>query len=1192
MTAVDDYIKQWSSASASSPVQSFSVDRENAVAMMRRFALADPSFYILELVQSAVANATVFIDIELQRFASEVDLRMRWTGRLFSRLALLNLFDYLFESEDNLDDADIILLARGINALLHYSPKRVVLFSADEEGGEGTQIEIDPELGTVTFVPVAKEFERFRGVCVRARGLSGMAVVGMSVDRPEFELLGQRVGLAKLEIDFNDARVRSQIDLRYAKEVVTTVSEDDVQARIWADPYNVSGLDLLTWGVKIERLANREMPFQRVGGVVNFNKFTKTADHYGVVRDAHLAHCLARLRPYVGLIGQDQASTPHYDICLPGGESLSPARLTELMRSAQRVLILGSEYAQRAAIMDLSARIAVELDALRLLVGPGELATVRALAGERIDVIAPNWDEPDDLAFFDAERFRPPARPWLIEEMKLEPIELSRFVRLLAARHLVDHEAADAITESMGAFGAVAISIYTPSQGGHAVSTMDHTTVSLVSCDRLIWRGSTTSVHAGHQLVVTLPAISPSVVLAQAVNLSDSQILAPLLAELAVSLAGEKLESATSLALRRVVRMDVEPGSVGSRLVLRALARNLVLSLGNDEQPDEQPAPAILVNFLSTAQAMLDVALFRTCAGKAVAARDLEALFAANKGLIYVAQDGLAGDMGGIDPSRVLALDAEQQRLLIEMIGADCIVELSATTPTNAGLGELDEAMIEHYVAVLQAPVSAEGAPDPAPRHHARRMLQSHLIALASGEQPIESSALAGMLLFDAPQSGQLSFATLMAAVDQGRPVVMLDGRGCDSVTLFDDNFILAVQNKQGPLQLAMNPFLAIALAPLVRVEPAFGFALAGANNWLTDEPHAYLVQMTLDAGGVRGTLGITTRPLRRVGIALLNRESGQVSQLVEHSKVSIIVGFLEVASTLDPARMREMASAVHRAEETLLGELLRELTDIEDEQARQHAAACLLDFAASHLRLFRDERGDTHFAIDNATAARILELPLFPLQSGLPVSALRMLRALCMGGDRRSESDWLHLSEEAPAHLKSWIELHLDVARIYQPPPAPTAPKLGQLNYAQDPDMVWRHDPLTQTLIVHLNAWIRHLWPSHNEQNYLSRSTPPTFVALPPNYGQPANSVARLPLADVDSRAAGLCIVGSPMRVGLNFEHPFIQSVKPSERLDEPTAWLMLAAFAAVSSQTLSFGAPEELIFQENLARSLTSPR
>ena len=44
--------------------KTFTLARQRGIRKMREFALADPSYYILELIQSAVGNQASYINIE------------------------------------------------------------------------------------------------------------------------------------------------------------------------------------------------------------------------------------------------------------------------------------------------------------------------------------------------------------------------------------------------------------------------------------------------------------------------------------------------------------------------------------------------------------------------------------------------------------------------------------------------------------------------------------------------------------------------------------------------------------------------------------------------------------------------------------------------------------------------------------------------------------------------------------------------------------------------------------------------------------------------------------------------------------------------------------------------------------------------------------------------------------------------
>ena len=94
----------------------FKLARRRAIEKLRRFALADPYFYILEIIQAAVANGADYVDIS----CGEGDVLISWTSGHLREDELAQLFDFLFASKDRLDLAHVRSLALGVNALMLF----------------------------------------------------------------------------------------------------------------------------------------------------------------------------------------------------------------------------------------------------------------------------------------------------------------------------------------------------------------------------------------------------------------------------------------------------------------------------------------------------------------------------------------------------------------------------------------------------------------------------------------------------------------------------------------------------------------------------------------------------------------------------------------------------------------------------------------------------------------------------------------------------------------------------------------------------------------------------------------------------------------------------------------------------------------------------------------------------------------
>ena len=120
MSSISAVIERAKAGGTYSERKRFSIARGRAIEKMRRFALADPYFYILELIQAAVANEAEYIEISIE----DGDVTLAYIGGGLARDDLSNLFDYLFASKDRADIGHLRELALGINAVLLFKPSR------------------------------------------------------------------------------------------------------------------------------------------------------------------------------------------------------------------------------------------------------------------------------------------------------------------------------------------------------------------------------------------------------------------------------------------------------------------------------------------------------------------------------------------------------------------------------------------------------------------------------------------------------------------------------------------------------------------------------------------------------------------------------------------------------------------------------------------------------------------------------------------------------------------------------------------------------------------------------------------------------------------------------------------------------------------------------------------------------------
>ena len=92
--------------------RTFTLARKRAIQKMRQFALADPYYFVLELIQAAVANGATYINVA----TDDSSFTLSYTRGFFREEELGQLFDFLFAGKDRTDIGHVRELALGINA--------------------------------------------------------------------------------------------------------------------------------------------------------------------------------------------------------------------------------------------------------------------------------------------------------------------------------------------------------------------------------------------------------------------------------------------------------------------------------------------------------------------------------------------------------------------------------------------------------------------------------------------------------------------------------------------------------------------------------------------------------------------------------------------------------------------------------------------------------------------------------------------------------------------------------------------------------------------------------------------------------------------------------------------------------------------------------------------------------------------
>lgn len=722
--------------------RTFTLARKRAIQKMRQFALADPYYYVLELIQAAVANGATHINVA----TDESSFTLSYTGGFFREEELGQLFDFLFAGKDRTDIGHVRELALGINALLLFQPDRIVV-----ESGNGT-----PE--STTRMVVTKNAENvdigrsklaLSGTYIRADNVSRWAVRNKTSLEPlpgmplEAAAIEERCLTAPIPVLVNDKPM-----FGYATQSIPRLlgyrrtiefDEGDLFGSLGMYPLDFTpSFKLLTYGVWIQSASYELMSGVGVGGIICFDRLRKTADHSGIVHDEVWQEMWARLRPYAEQLRSGASGAIRGAVTLLSGASLSARELRPLIRACDRVVLVAPTVGPESRGGVLAHEIGATLDALAIKASAADEAWLRGLAGAEVSLLRPNLADGQDHAFFTGQQAcEVPARPWLAPPVAMASFDLETLVRditqlydasqkgaVKARLRRVEQEASFVL----GGTGEVSATVYTP----EAPPSTTRLTVQLVTVDRLVCEIGLTSAYPGHVLRVDLPDASPSRLRRPLGDPRSGTSLVEHIARALVPRAVSALRAAAGKALAREVDAQGSGPAVLRAIALAALSRSLVSRF----QKDDSGVPRVRFSLVEGAhtEELLERPLLPTLSGSWVSMRGLERFVEQTGGLIYGVIPTVPPALEGLDPSHILQLDEEEEQLLLSLLGDAAYVRVDRrdVLAEHRGLQCRDLALGLHRYP--EFPLLVEGA-DPAGWSAPERQaaVEALVLQLASG---------------------------------------------------------------------------------------------------------------------------------------------------------------------------------------------------------------------------------------------------------------------------------------------------------------------------------------------------------------------------------------------------------------------------------------------------------------------------
>lgn len=715
MAAIDEVIaRARQGGSGFAERKQFKLARRRAIEKLRRFALADPYFYILELIQAAIAGKADFVDIA----CADGELLISWTGGSLREDELAQLFDFLFASKERLDLAHVRSLALGVNALMLFEPEQVVIESGD--GTPGNTARMVVRAGAES-VEVGRGQGTMAGTYVRASKLDRDKVAKETGRRGdddgglEYATVESRCLTAPVPLVFNGQPLfgwsRQRVPGLFGYEKARGFDEGDLYGSIGLKPHGGEpSFQLLTHGVWVQSYQYELVKGYKLGGIVCFDRLHKTVDHSGFVRDDRFEEMWLRLRPYAeALIGGKELATAK--ITSVGGLAYSPNELRELLRTHPRVVAMPPDDAiegETSVPTWRGSTIARMLEAELLRVPDTQLSALRVLGGRELLLWRPHVGDSEDQEFYSQSPVELPG-PHLLPPIDLaapslealvtallgevaaatgEPLHPDIWMRVLAemragGRLVVEareaplaKRVAAQLRVTLGETGTIQARLFTPIDPGEASSGL---LVRVTSTGRLLEQRLFASAYPGRTLDVELPTAQPSTLRRHGL----AQRIAEVFAELAVPLLREQ----DRRALAGLGVGKIEPDSAAARLALQVLSRVTVARL-RAARPGRM-APGLSFSLLRPVAGIdpLALELLRTVSGRPLSLRALALLSDETAGLVYGTIAEVPADLDGLDTDRILALDAASERTLIGLLGEAGYVRVDARDVLTEALG-------------------------------------------------------------------------------------------------------------------------------------------------------------------------------------------------------------------------------------------------------------------------------------------------------------------------------------------------------------------------------------------------------------------------------------------------------------------------------------------------------------------------
>ncbi|MCX4240334.1 hypothetical protein [Paraliomyxa miuraensis] len=1174
----------------------FTVARTRAIEKMRRFALADPHFYVLELIQAAIANGAANIALALH----DDHCTMSYIGGGLHEHELGQLFDFLFASKDRTDIGHVRELALGINAALLFRPSRVTVESGNGTHAGTTRMVMHHGAQTID---VGRPEKALSGTYVHIEGMNRRAALGpwsalrLGGRLRELDAIEERCLASPIPIIVNGTPLFGYSSQRtpglFGYRAVVAIDEGDLYGALGIEPsFPNPSLTLLTHGVSIQAKEVQLVQGAQLGGIICYDRLRKTVDHSGIVEDEILEQLWSRLRPYAEMLADGrQRTSPWVATFLGTTEPASPAELRRRLAGVRRLVLVPGQTRLSTPQGERAQAIGEALGAPVLCIDDPDVAALRALSGGKVTAVRPDLTTPADAAFYTRPAASPPPRPWLISPVEAAPLPPLDAATAVLGRHRSDEQVVQ-LADFLGT-APIELTVYTPLQASEA----DTLSVEIRTAERLAWHGRLGSAHPGHVLVVETRDALPAGLTALLTDDPGAPLVAEALAAVAVTHAMPALAEAGDRAIDTLMRSEIAPRTAAASLSLAAIVRTSVARLrtppaveGALEGAQEEPCIEI-VCIAPRERELLSRPLLRTHTGRSLGIDELPALLARGGGIAYGTVPDVAADLTGLDPSRILELGAGEERLLVDLLGEGAYVRIDRREILAEHRGVLvrDFALgLRHFPDL---PLLVEGV-DPSPWPPAERTacafdLVHQLLQRAAGHAPPRPSdpaawgdweecrrqairhlrwfvtrspspelvelhaSVARRPLFADAEGAPRSYHELVDGVGRrGYGVLYGASVGIEALGSIADAQEPAAASRSHVLALDPSSFLQLRRS--LGLVPVFEFPIGAAGDAST----AWVASTTIEDARLRGRIGVPLDPANaRLAVVLAD---GRRAALVELSRGYGIGGLLRVASDWSD----ELLAIVHAAAAAVLQQIIADLTTVEhDASGVARRVEALLGHAATHLALHAHPDGRITAHPIGRLCDEILSLPLFPMRVGGRAPGWRLVHRFCAAAAGRASEPTTEvlgeLTSDAAPPLRAFVTDVLTPANIRRAP-ARSADSAVRLPGTHHDYVIEDHVRLARSL----EHWLAQLRPDEHG---------PTGIHF--IYGERDEFFAE----------------GGVSALLVNPMHPLIAKVS-EEALHDPSAlaWLLLTLYGRLNALEEPVTHEHERQFQVRVARAV----